>query len=851
MKKRITFCFLLASVCMYSQNDLKSDNDEHLLNFNVIKAAAEKRFAKEMTNANEKSQSFNNNSGPVEKENDYLKFKRWENYWKDRVMPDGSFPDIVEQSALHKSLQNAIKNKSGTAISNWVNISQTSATGGYHGMGRAISIAFHPTNPNIYWVGAPKGGIWKTIDGGQSYSPLGDNLPVSSVGTIVVNKTNPDIIYVTIGDYGGLWDYGLGVYKTTDGGITWAPTGLVSPYASSVVYNAMCMSPTNPNVILVARSNGLFRTSDGGTTWTLVRSGGHRDIKFRPNDSSTVYVSSDDLSGASEVYKSINGGLNFSKISSFNNPQTTILLTVTPSNPNVLGILVKEGAYKEYYNSLNNGNTINFISNVPERDVIFISPTNANKVYNGGIDVYGSTNGGATWNQVTNWYNNGIHPEVHADQRFVASNPLNNKIYFCNDGGIYSLNESNNNWEEFNNGLIITQFYSIAVSQSDPVFMIGGTQDNGGRKRTGINTWDRTNAGDAMETAIDASNDQTIYTTYTYGTLYRSYDRWTLDFYNEITPPGISGNWVTPFTLDPNNQSTIIAGYQDVYKSTNQGTTWVKISNNLTGSASNKLDEIAVAPSNSNVIYAARGNKFYATSNGGTNWSTYTLPFTNVILSDASSITVDPFVANIVYVTVGGYSTGKKVYKSINSGAAWTNISGTLPNVPVSTCIIDKSSSTHEIYIGTDVGVFYINDFISTWTYYGNNLPNTAVSDLEIQYGTKKLRAATYGRGIWETDLISGVSGVSKPNILSNGNRFNNAYNPIKDVLYINANIIKDVDATLHFYNTKGELSLSLPKHFQQGNYQTPIDISRLSNGMYFVKIKSDNDEIALKIMKE
>jgi photosystem II stability/assembly factor-like uncharacterized protein len=844
MKKRFTFYLLLASAFVHAQNSAQRNTENSQQNFSAIKAAAEKRFANEVVRESKASE-------PFEKDNDYFKFKRWDYYWKDRVMPDGTFPDLNQQATIFNNLKGNSLAKSVSSTSNWVNISQTSATGGYNGMGRLTSIAFHPTDPNIFWVGAPMGGIWKTIDGGQSYSSLGDNLPLCSVGNIVVDYTNPNIIYITIGDHIGWWNYGLGVYKTIDGGLTWTPTTLVSPYTSNIAYYAMAISPSNPNVIFVAKTDGLYRTNNGGSTWTLARSGGHRDVKFRPNDSSTVYASSDDYWGASEVYKSSNGGLSFTKISNFNAAQNTIRLAVTPANNNVLGILVTSGTTKKYYNSTNSGAAISLKSNLPEDAIIFISPSNTNKVYTGSLDVHASSDAGLTWVKSTNWYNNGIQPEVHADQHFVASNPLNNMIYFCNDGGLYRFDESTSTWTELNNGLVITQFYTIAVSQTDPVFMIGGTQDNGGRKRTGINTWAETNGGDAMETAIDPTNSQTIYSTYTYGQLYRSYDQWTNDVYYGISPNGVTGSWVTPYVLDPNNPLTLVAGYEDVYKSIDQGDNWTKISNNLTGGVNNKLEELAVAPSNSNVIYTGRGIKFYATSNGGTNWSTYTLPFTNVNFSTITSITVNPTVSSTVYVTVGGYNSGKKIYKSINSGATWTNISGTLPNVPVSTCIIDKNSSTNEIYIGTDVGVFYINDVISTWTYFGTNLPNTAVSDLEIQYSSGKLRAGTFGRGIWEIDLISNASSLNKSANLKNGNRFSSAYNPVKDVLYMNANIIKDVDAKLHFYNEKGELSLSILKHFQQGNYQIPIDISRLAAGVYFVKIASDNEASEFKMIKE
>jgi photosystem II stability/assembly factor-like uncharacterized protein len=812
------------------------------LNFNAIKTAANAHFEK---------QGIKNQILPFakkEEDNDYLRYKRWEWYWQTRVTEEGSFPNLLEQAAIYTSYSST-DYRTNSANTAWVNISQTSTTGGYNGMGRLTSIAFHPSNPDIFWVGAPIGGIWKTIDGGLTYSPLGDALPYCSVGNIVVDEVNPDIIYISLGDHGGWWQYGLGVYKTTDGGITWLPTSLNSDFSDGIAYYSMAMCPGNSNKILVARSNGLFRTVDGGNTWAMVRNGAHKDVKYRPNDSSTVYASSDDYWGSSEVYKSVNGGLNFSQVSAFSSAQKTIMLAVTPANPNILGVMVSGGTTKSYYKSSHNGSNLNFVSNLPEAAVIYISHLDSNKVYSGYTKIYQSLNSGQTWIQKTNWYNNGIHTEIHADQRFVKHNPLNDLLYFCNDGGLSNYDEVFDSWGELNNGLIITQFYSIAVAQNDPIFMIGGTQDNGGRKRTGLTTWAATNGGDAMETAIDQSNNQTIYTTYINGQLYRSYDQWTNDTYYDITPSGVSGNWETPYTLDPANQSTILAGYEDVYKSINQGANWNKISNNLTGSSTDYLDKLEIAPSNSNVIYASRANKLYKTNTGAAPWTSYTLPFTTSNFSKITSISIDPTNSSLIYLTIGGYSAGKKVYRSSTGGSSWTNISGTLPNIPINASVIDETSPNHELYIGTDIGVFYINDTNSVWTYWGTNLPNTSVTDLKIHSSSHKLRAATYGRGIWESDLLSVVTALPTNAQSLGKNSIQLAFNPVGKIVLLNAFIKKDMQAAIKIFNVAGSKIYSQQKHFQIGNYQFGLAVGDFPTGLYYINIETDEGATTLKFL--
>jgi len=839
MKYLFLFTALFYFSAATSQNNEKRFSVRGNLNFYNIKAQADFFF-----DTKEKHKSKDEDNAEFEEEEDSKKYKRWEWYWKNRVLPNGDFPDLTEQQNIYKLLQNNHQNRANTQ---WVNISQTTAVSGYDGMGRVTSVAFHPTQVNTFWVGAPIGGIWKTTNNGQSYTALGDSLPYCSVGNIAVNYQNPDIIYITIGDHNGWWKYGLGVYKTIDGGQTWAPTGLTSLLSVGRAYYKMVMSPTNPDVLLVTTTSGLYRTINGGVNWQVVQAGAHTDVAFKPNDANIVYATSDDYWGHSEVYKSTNGGANFTAASQFNTLYNKIILATSPAAQGYLGILCSANNNYSYYDSHDAANTINLVSTPPQDAVVFCSPTDSNKIYNANLDVYKSINGGGGFSKLTNWYDNGMLATVHADNHFITYNPLNMHIYFCNDGGLYRYNESNNTWNDLSNGLIITQFYDISVSQTDPIFMLGGTQDNGGRKRTTLNTWTNINGGDAMVNAINQDNDNTIYTTYIYGKMYRSYDKWEDDTYQEITPNGEAGSWVTPYMLDPNNQNTLVAGYADVFKSFDEGNSWQQLSTNLTGNTNNTLQCLQVAPSNSSTIYTSYLHTLYRTFNDGSNWQTQTI--NNVGSNDITSIAVHPQHDSTVIITMGGYTVNKKVYKSVNGGATFTNISGSLPNVPANAIIIDKYSALHDMYLGTDVGVFTRNDTLTDWEYYGLGLPNTSVTDLEIQYNTSTLRIGTFGRGIWETNIKNDYTNL-KENIIPNSVSFSPAYNPINDVLLINSYLKKDTKAQIIISDISGKQIIAHSQYFVQGNRQQSFDLSTIAAGIYFVNISAQGVFNSFKIVK-
>lgn len=798
-------------------------------NYFVICDKAEAYFQRDYVRAQRTAAPFG--------DDEYRAFERWKWYWKTRVDENGNFPDLqaVRQEAEQLRAQQAGR----AVVPAWTNISQTSCTGGYNGMGRATCIAFDPSDINTFYVGAPIGGLWKTTDAGQTYTPLTDALPYVSVGSCVVDYNAPATLYISVGDHSGWWNFSLGVYKSTDGGATWAPTGLSWTLAQNRAISMLAMDPFNSAVIYAATSNGLYKTTDSGANWTVVRSGYYSDIRFE-SGTSNIYAALHDYWGSSEVFRSTDGGATWTQLSNFGLNYNWIRLSVTPANAAKLAVI--NTADNSLYVSSNYGSNLTFMSNAPEDATMMFSPTNANVIYCGSLFVNKSTDNGATWNQLTYWYYNPPYDEVHADQRNVAFHPLYpDHIFFCNDGGLYRYAESNGSWLELTDGLRITQFYKISCSQNNAQIILGGTQDNGGRMRTSLGTWKSTNGGDAMEVAIDPTNDNTIYTTYIYGQLYRSYDGWTNDVYNDIsanipggTPPG---SWVTPYMLDPSDQNTIIAAYDDVWMSNDQGNNWTALSSSLAGG--NTFTALAVAASAPNTIYVSEGNTLYITHDLGSTWTSAAAPGT----AEITSIAVHPDNANLLWISRGGYSGGSKVYVSVNGGLSWSSLSAGLPNIPVNV-ITFVNNANGGLFIGTEAGIYYRDSLNTNWQTYGTGLPNTSVTDIEIQYPTGKIRAATYGRGIWETTL-SGTTGLATAAAASK--RLAVFPNPSAGEVSLRASLPAAGDYNLEVLDITGRSVFR--KSLRCSNVLSEqLDLRELPKGIYTLKVSGNGTVLTEKI---
>lgn len=765
-----------------------------------------------------------------------VKYARWKWYWRDRVNADGTFPEPAEQWAESQKHfgSGAAESRGGGNV--WQNEGPTkNPNGGYWGMGRTKHVAIHPSDPNTLYVGTPDGGIWKTTDGAQTWASLGDGLPYLPVSVILIDHQNPETLYISLGDKGGWWMRNLGIYKSTDGGHTWAPTGMSWTLAQNRVLYNVVMHPTNPNILLAAANYGIVRSTDGGASWQTLRTGEYTDIEFRTGSDSVLYAAHHDYWGTSQIVRSTDGGDTWAKISNFQTSQNDIRISVSAANPDYIGLRFSNG--KRFYLSKDGGLTFQDQSEMPEADHIAFSPTDTNIIYTSGVVVHRSLDQGKTWDAITHWYNDGVHAEVHADVHDIVPNPYNpEEIYFCNDGGLYRYYEPTQGWADLSNGLGIAQFYRIAVSEAGVFRIAAGSQDNGGWLRNSNGTWKHTNGGDAMCQIIDPTNANILYTEYYGGNdIFRSDNNWFTD--KEISqniPGNPSGDWVTPFILNPQNPKTFLVGMHEVYRSYDRGDHFEKISTNLTGDPERKLRDIVMAPSDTNIIAATWANQVFRTTDGGQTWTTKTL----IGSEDAPRIEIHPSNPQRMWACRSGFTNNQKVFRTVNGGQLWSNISNGLPNVPIHCVLYD--STTNYLFVGTEIGVFYTDADIIKWQPYGTGMPAVIVLDLKVRQKTRRLYAGTHGRGVYSIDLQEIVSTHDAAFSQKNAVVYPN---PARTALFFKSESDAVVEGQVQMFDATGRRVLSRSVSGQPLR-QTRVDVSQLPSGVYFLRLSDRSGQV-------
>lgn len=677
----------------------------------------------------------------------YKPFKRWENYWKNFVKEDGTLPTKQE---LWDTWLDKKQNENSRSVlldnSNWLPLGPFTHinTGSWSsGQGRVNSIIVDPNNPSTYYSGAPAGGIWKSTDSGITWSILTDDLPQIGVSGIAIDYANSNVIYIATGDDDAGDSYSVGVFKSTDGGATWNPTGLNpgnSPYSMNDIY----IHPTNSNILWVATNNGVYRTSNAGVNWTNTLSGNIKDIKIKPGDPNIVYAVS-----SNTFYRSIDGGVSFTAISA-GLPVSSgrLVIDVTPDNPNVVYVLsaTTGNGFQGIYKSTDSGvsfltaatsGTVGDIFESPQAwydMALAVSDTNEDEIYTGVLNIWKSTNGGTTMTKINNWSSPTQPSYTHADIHLLRF--YGGQLFTGTDGGFYKSSDGGTNFTDLTAGMQISQFYKIAVSKQTSEKMVGGLQDNGGHALNN-NQWQNYYGADGMDTAIDPNNSDLFYGFIQQGGgLYISDDAGASVTASVSGPE--TGNWVTP--LVANKEGEIYAGYSSLYKLCGSFQA-------VSPSFGSNVDFLEIDDINPDNIYVAINSSLRKSTDKG-------LSFTAVesFSSDITSIEVNNSKSDIVYVTTSGTSNGK-VYRSIDGGLNFTDITGSLPSVTKNIIKHQDFHSQNPLYLGTSLGVYRYDDTTGDWEAFDNGLPNVSVTDLEINYNDSNITAATYGRGIWQSDI--------------------------------------------------------------------------------------------------
>lgn len=701
-------------------------------------------------------------------------FKRWEYMMKSRILPDGTRPPADATYTAFMAEKDNFLSQNG----NWVSLgpSQIPAPGpaGYEGLGRLNVIAFHPTDANKIYVGSPSGGLWQTTNGGATWVSHTDSLPTLGVSAILVDKTNPNLIYIGTGDRDAGDAAGLGVFKSTNNGISWtqSSTGMGNQTVGKLIQD-----PNNVQVLLAATGSGVYKSVNAGANWTLSKSGNFKDILFKPNDPNTVYACGDGY-----IYRSTNNGTTFTKITSGVPGGQRSAMAVTAANPNYVYLLISGGdsGFKGLYRSTDSG--LNFTTQSTTPNImdwscdgsgsggqgwydlsIAANPNNANEIYAGGVDVWKSTNGGVTWAINSHWWGDCTVPAVHADCHFLGYNNVDGKLYAGNDGGAWSTNNSGSTWIYHSEGMTIGQIYKVGQGQDTPEHAINGFQDNGTYTCT-PSGWLATGGGDGMECAIDYSDASWKYYTIYYGDIYRQHNNASEKHIAGNGVYGIteSGDWVTPFTIHASDPNTMFIGYKNIWRCNTiraNSLSWTKISDNLGGNNSNNCAVLEQSPANPDILYVAKYGNNLVRSDNCNDASPAWIDITNSLpsIGTPTDLAAHPTDPNIIYLTMG-----TKVYKSVNKGMNWTDISANLTGIHISTVTCYKNAP-EGLYVGTDAGVYYRDQTMSNWVYFGAGLPlNGRVTELEIYYDNDSvsrdaLSASTYGRGLWQSPMYHAI----------------------------------------------------------------------------------------------
>ncbi|HEV7231182.1 MAG TPA: T9SS type A sorting domain-containing protein [Bacteroidia bacterium] len=784
-------------------------------------------------------------------------FKRFEYFAEPRVYPSG---DLSLLGRTHEEFQKYMEQipariaQSQYTQSTWTYFCPSGIPQGA-GAGRVNCIAVDPNSTSTLWLGTADGGLWKSTNGGNTWATTTDLFTSLGVSDIVFDPANHLIMYVVTGDKDGFHTgsphaFSFGVQKSTDGGLTWTTLYPLS-ITSKPMISRFLIDPSNSQNMYVSGNFGISRSTDGGTTWStpFTGAGSVMSMEFKPGTPGTLYAS------GKYFYRSVDNGVTWTNISSGLPTSGTYResIGVTAANGAYVYVLAADSvntALLGVYQSTDGGTTFTKKTGTSPNLLGFsqtgsdagkgqgfytlsigVSPTNASELMVGGVNIWKSTNGGTSFGSsaVTYWASNHTSSNyVHADIHHILYQDGTTVLVGC-DGGIFKSTSGGTSWTDICSNLQISQLYGLGMSTTNPAKVLSGWQDNGTNLMTSKTSWQYALGGDGMKCFIDYSNDNIMYGEQYNGNFNISTNGTS---WSNLGPPSSEKTaWATPWKQDPKVSNTIYGGQVNLYKSTNQGSSWTMIGTQP--DATNTITEFAIAPSNTQVIYVVKKTGVTKTTNGGTSWTTLTgLPTS----SAPTYVAVNATNPNIVYVTFSGYVSGSKVFASGDGGATWTNYSTGLPNLPAN-CITYAKNSKGAVYVGMDVGVYFRDSTFSSWQPYITGLPDAIVTQMEIYYPTQMLRAATFGRGIWEIPLyVPGVM-TSVQNI-SKAGELNIYPNPSSGLVEIDFTSETNDSYVLNTYNIIGKQIESKKITAVAGEtFHNSLDLSAFGKGVYLVSL--------------
>lgn len=747
--------------------------------------------------------------------------------------------------------------------------------------GRTLCLAMNPQNTNTIFAGSASGGLWKSNTAGvgsQAWQRVNTGYPTLGVSTIAFHPTDSNIMYIGTGEVynhqavgtGAAYrntrgSAGMGILKSTDGGQTWSISLNWTTHQERGIW-MIKVDPQNSNTLYAATTLGVYKSTNAGSTWDqILNVVMATDILIHPSDSNTLVAACGNfLSAGYGIYKSQNGGNSWQQITS-NLPtgyEGKIQLGMAPSNPEIIYASIGNGF------SQSNGATwlcrsTDFGTNWTIRNTtdysqwqgwfahdVAVSPTDPDDIVAIGIKAWRSTNGGAN---LTLTGGSGGNSPVHADIHDVQYDPTDaTKVYLAHDGGISRSTDGGTTWTTLVGGYQTLQFYNgVSTSQLDTNFMIGGLQDNGTIQYNGTQNWSYIYGGDGSWTAMDPVNTNAFYVSSQRLNMRRTTN-------GGGTFPGM--NWsgvhssltsfIAPFVVAPSNGQVVYSASSKIGKSTNMAVNWTAINGNVPLDG-NPVLSLEVAPQNESVLYAGtapyNGNRghLFVSQDGNT--------FTDVtgILPDRypMDITVDPTDPATAYVVFSGFGSGH-IFRTTNYGTNWTDISDNLPDVPTNAVIVDPIFPNH-IYVGNDLGIFVSTIGGTQWASYSDGLPNACmIFDLKISEPNRKLRAATHGNGAYQRDLLQAALTVhDKSKQQTNFNIFPNPAVHTATIQFEN-NMNQNIEVELLDLN--GRLLKTISNGLlNKGTQELIIDVSEIHSGIYFIRLTNEEGAFVKRLVKQ
>ena len=687
--------------------------------------------------------------------------------------------------------------------------------------GRVLAVTGVPSQPDTYYFGGVSGGVWKTVDSGQNWIPLSDKESFSSVGSIAVAESDPNVIYVGSGEacIRGNITHGDGVWKSTDGGKTWKNMGLKDTQSVGRVI----VDPRNPNIVMVAAlghaygsntERGLFRSTDGGQTWEKVLykddKTGAIDVEFDPHNSSIVFAALWEVirkpwtlsSGGpgSGLYKSMDGGKTWKRLDGNGLPSGIlgrIGISVSGADGNRVYALIEatEGGLYRSDDGGENWTYVNKEDRFRQRawyfTHVFADPKNTDLVYILNTGMYSSRDGGKSFSLV---------PAPHGDHHGLWINPNHpNRMINSNDGGADITMDGGKTWStQYNQPT--AQFYHVAADTHFPYRLYGAQQDN---TSVGIATasddgfidrpdWYAVGGGEAGWIAPYPADSNIVYAGDNEGLVTR-YDR-TNGQVQVISPwpdmPSGYGvesmkyrmQWTAPIVISPHDPSVLYVGANVLLKSTNAGMSWQPISPDLTRNDKSKqgvsggpitkdntsaeyydtifaLDE---SPLEKGLIWAGSDDGLvHITRDAGKTWANVT-PKDLPEWSRISLLAASPHDAATVYLTADRHELDDLhpyIYKTSDYGKSWTKISGDLPDNLVVRAVREDPVRRGLLFAGTESGVMVSFDDGKHWQSLQLNLPPSPVRDVLVK--NDDLAIATHGRSFWVLDDLAPLRQLS------------------------------------------------------------------------------------------